>query len=483
MMPLHRVAQLPLSRDDAVDNGQVPAQLLRTLEILRVRRAFQPRPKHRVQRVVFAIEKPDDLPYHVAVLSGDRDIDTRPQALADRQPQTGIAVTPGVLERPRAGAQWQHIVDHIDRLPGGTSAPVWPKVAGAVILAVFNQRDLRPPVAQIDANVRVVLERPHHRVVARGMTSNELRFEQQRFQLRSHDLSIDRADGLQQPVHLPGVTERLRKIRSHPLPQVLGLADVDHPTIPITHQVHAGLARDAFEQTAVDQGSSSPDMLSWSALADRGHDFQRIEGVNPLASSLRLQSKRHLRGDLGVDAGAVDLARRKTQRSRHPVETRSLQARQHPGRQRQRVDRLVDHLGMPCPLKLRVEKSNVEPDVVPHQHVVADELDDLRRQFAELGGVLNIFIPDTGQLGNVDRNPTSRIEHPVVAIGFLTLSIPDQRNFDHALRGRFQPRRLDIDRHERRKQGFRNLHIQRKSRCQPPRAIGQVLQPLFGFQR
>src|SRR5690625_5298582 len=92
MMPLDRPSQLALPIDEPVDHRQVPAQLLRPLEILPLGRLLQRAPEHLIQRIVVTIEEADDLVYHRPVAVADRGVDAGREALPEVQPHAGIAI-------------------------------------------------------------------------------------------------------------------------------------------------------------------------------------------------------------------------------------------------------------------------------------------------------------------------------------------------------------------------------------------------------
>ncbi len=134
-----------------------------------------------------------------------------------------------------------------------------------------------------------MLEGPQRRVVTRLVPFNELRLQQQCFQLRPHHLDIHPGHRLQEPVHLPGVPEGLGVVRSDAIPQVLRLTHVNHMIVFVPHEVDPGQLRDIGQQRAVQHRAASPDTLLRSPAGRARQGFDLIQRALALRASLVCQ--------------------------------------------------------------------------------------------------------------------------------------------------------------------------------------------------
>ena len=93
----------------------------------------------------------------------------------------------------------------------------------------------------LDKGVEFVVSQLH--IIGRLQLLDELRFDQQRFQFGAKHARLDLFDVLQQPIHFARVAKWLAVIRRQSIFQALGLANIDHLTIYVLHQIHARLCR------------------------------------------------------------------------------------------------------------------------------------------------------------------------------------------------------------------------------------------------
>ena len=204
-------------------------------------------------RVGLARHEVAEVHHDLAVFLGGDLAGARRGALADVAEQARPADLLRPPEHPgRARPGREHPQQHVERFPDGPGMGVRPEVPDA--LAVRTAHHLQPGVllAEGDGEFRVglVVAVPH--VEPRVELLDPVVFQLQRLDLGGHH----------RPLHARRAGDHLRgarvqrteigEIRIQPLPQALGLADVDDPVRGIAEAIDAGRVRDRARGGAIE---------------------------------------------------------------------------------------------------------------------------------------------------------------------------------------------------------------------------------------
>ena len=119
-----------------------------------------------------------------------------------------------------------------------------PKVSSAVLPQLARYEDLGVAIPHGELDVRVGFVVTQQDIEARLALLDQVIFERERLMFVGYGDVLD-VDGLahERAGLLIVALVRLQKIRSHPRPQVLGLADIDHLTLGVLVQVATGRGR------------------------------------------------------------------------------------------------------------------------------------------------------------------------------------------------------------------------------------------------
>ena len=150
------------------------------------------------------------------------------------------AAPPGL--GPGAGAEHEHLRQHLERGPHALGVGVGPEVHAVAAMALAGEVHAREVLVQRDRDERVGLVVAQADVEARPVLLDEALLGQQRLGLGGDDDALHvrhRGDH----VGVAGAARDLGlgEVRGHPLAHRLGLADVQHPPRGVPEQVHPGL--------------------------------------------------------------------------------------------------------------------------------------------------------------------------------------------------------------------------------------------------
>ena len=172
--------------------------------------------------------------------------DARGRAAADVVVEAGDArAAPGL--GALAGAVGKHPVQHVERLAHLLRARIRPEVEHALAMPLTGEHDPRVLVADRDGDVGVGLVVAQADVERRPVALDQVLLEQQRLGLGVGGDELDLLDPLDQPGRLHGRVQVAAEVRPHPLAQRLGLADVEHLSLPAPEHVHPGLVGQGAE--------------------------------------------------------------------------------------------------------------------------------------------------------------------------------------------------------------------------------------------
>ena len=282
------------------------------------------------------------------------------------------------------------------------------------------------------------------------IAANELRFEQQRLDLRADHDRLDALQRLNQAVHLPRIAEWLREIRSNPVPQILRLADIDHAASAVLEQVHAWRFRDVRQQSAVGDGARARHTLLGTPRSRARNRLQLIKRREPRVHRLAQQRACHQAGDAGVGARPVLVPGMagNCKALRHRMQGWLAQARHQSCCQRQGAEMLVDNRIAADPLQLLIEEGDVEGHVMSNDHGSLQPLQDGIGNLAEGRSIIQTLVIDACQLGDIGRHPAPRLAKRLPLLNDLPVRHSHEGDLDDALPARLQTRRLDVEDNE-----------------------------------
>ena len=193
----------------------------------------------------------DDL----AVFLGGDLTGARGRALADVAEQARPADLLRPPEHPgRAGPGREHPQQHVQRFPDRPGVGVRPEVPDALAVRAAHHLQPRVLLAEGDGEFRVGLVVPVPHVEPRVELLDPVVFQLQRLDLGGHHRPLDAGRAGH---HLRGPRVQrteVGEVRVQPLPQALGLADVDDPVAGIAEAVDAGRVRNRARGGAVESG-------------------------------------------------------------------------------------------------------------------------------------------------------------------------------------------------------------------------------------
>ena len=174
--------------------------------------------------------------------------DARARAPSDVEVQARTIQSVALVEQ-RLGARphREDACEQVDRFADRIRVRVRPEVLRAAALATAHHGRLRPCVVQGDGEVRVGLVVPVPDVVARLVLLDQRVLEKQRLHLAGHDDPIDAPRGRHQRLRPREEGGRCAEVVRHPLADAARLADVEHPTVCVSEQVHARTIRQLGE--------------------------------------------------------------------------------------------------------------------------------------------------------------------------------------------------------------------------------------------
>src|SRR6185369_13290489 len=128
----------------------------------------------------------------------------------------------------------------------------WTKVARSVLRLEPRQRKARNRVVEIDLEQQEPFVIAETNVVTGTEFLDQLAFEQQRFRFAADEVNVEIVDRLDQRVEfqVPAQAPRRMKVLAHPLTQITRLADVNHRSEAVLHQVNARLVRQLAQLAA-----------------------------------------------------------------------------------------------------------------------------------------------------------------------------------------------------------------------------------------
>ena len=214
--------------------------------------------------------------------------------------------------------------------------------------------------------------------------------------------TFDPVDGLglaQELGHLPAVVAS--EVRAHARPEVGGLAHVQDAAGAVLHQVDAGPAGEAGGETQLARRRVRTDGRQGEQVVEPEH----AEGAGAFE-----QCMEHLGGRGRVGERAVARRHRHAQmtRQRAELEVGHLVAHQPPG-EPDGVDPSLFELRVPVGGEGCVEERDVEPDVVPHDHRAADELEQGWQDLVDLGCGQEHCLGDPGEDGDERGDRDARV--------------------------------------------------------------------------
>ena len=149
-----------------------------------------------------------------------------------------------------AGAEHEHLREHLQRAAHAFGVRIRAEVRPARTVALAGEVDPRVVLVERDRDERIGLVVAQADVEARPVLLDEALLGEQRLRLAAHDHALD-------PLHArhhllvagrtrsPPTPLRLGEVRRDPLADRLRLADVDHATLRVAEQIHAGLVGQA----------------------------------------------------------------------------------------------------------------------------------------------------------------------------------------------------------------------------------------------
>ena len=141
-----------------------------------------------------------------------------------------------------AGRDHEVAVDQIHQAVCQISWKVRAIVDAAVFLKAPRDKDAREALAQRELDIWIGLVITQQDVEAWLLRLDQVIFERQRLMLIGNDDILNVHRLAHQRAGLCVGLRGLQQIRTHPRPQALGLADVDHLSLGVLVEVHAGLS-------------------------------------------------------------------------------------------------------------------------------------------------------------------------------------------------------------------------------------------------
>ena len=183
-------------------------------------------------------EEGDDAVDRAAVLLAVDVADAGRLAALDVVVQAGRAAAPAGLGAV-AGAKQEDLLEQVERAPHLLGVGVGAEVGAVAAVALAREVDARELLVEGDRDVGVGLVVAQADVEARLVLLDEVLLEQQRLRLGGGDRGLDRVDeGHQLRRAVPGAPG---EVRGDALLERARLADIDHPPLLVTEEVHAGL--------------------------------------------------------------------------------------------------------------------------------------------------------------------------------------------------------------------------------------------------
>jgi hypothetical protein len=255
------------------------------------------------------------------------------------------------------------------------------------------------------------------------------------------------------------------EVGAHPGAQVFGLADIEHLTPPIPEQVHTGAPGESVGEC---------DLAVVGLAACGGECEEIVEVGDPEGSGALEETPQDVGGGGGVLEGAVGRGDRRAEVSGEGAEAEIARlSPEQATRQSQGVDGPIGEPSVPVRHRGGVEKAEVVPDVVPHDHRIADELKQCGDRLGDLGGAEEHGVGDPGHDGDEGGDGESGVDQRVELPPGLTAEEADGADLGDAEVGGGASRRLDVEdaeRHpgERRSQVFERS-LQRERHRPPPK--------------
>ena len=208
--------------------------------------------------------------------------------LAD-QPDAGRAAALDLVQqaRPRpalehrvgAGAQQEGLLQLVQRPVDAAGRGERAEVAARVLPQAAMLLDLRKAMVAGDDDVREALVVAQQHVVARLQLLDQVLLEQQRLGLGLRGQEHHRRRGADHSPYARVGPDRLG-IGRHPLPEVAGLADVEHVAAGVEHPIDPGPLVEAFQIVADHRMASALGRLPGAVL---------LEALRPLLSAILIR--------------------------------------------------------------------------------------------------------------------------------------------------------------------------------------------------
>ena len=226
------------------------------------------------------IEEEEDLLDDLPVLLFVHRADARPDASVDVEVEAGARIV--ARDRLRARPVREEFFQKGQSPANAARAGERPEVPGAIALHRPRDVDLREFLRQIDLDERIALVVLEPRVIGRLVLLDEVAFEEEGFLLRlCHDV-FEFGDARDHLPDLRRVVRALGEVRTEPVPQLGGLADVKDSIRTSAHEVDAGSGRHGSQSVGKIGGHQCP--LSVSLHRWRRRD---MAGQSPAAGEER----------------------------------------------------------------------------------------------------------------------------------------------------------------------------------------------------
>src|ERR1041384_6551982 len=136
--------------------------------------------------------------------------------------------------------------DDIDGFTGGDGGRERSEIAAAVLDNFTRGKNTRPrmPRSHFNAEITFVVLQPN--IIAGLVLLDQVVFEDQRLFVRGGNQRLEILDALHQELHLRSLV-RAVEISAYTRAQILRLADINHLTRLVSHQVDAGTGRQVCE--------------------------------------------------------------------------------------------------------------------------------------------------------------------------------------------------------------------------------------------